>query len=49
MLVLKPQGKGNWTPLMVAIEGPRASPLLIRVGQLLPLGGVVWRICRVLP
>lgn len=49
MLILKPKGRGRWTPITMAIEGPRASPLLIRAGQLITLGGVVWRICRVLP
>lgn len=49
MLILKPQGRGNWASLTVAIEGKRASPLLVRAGQLLTLGGVVFRICKVLP
>lgn len=47
MLTLKPKGRGNWTAIVMAIEGRRASPLLIRVGQTIELGGVVWRICRV--
>lgn len=49
MLLLKPRGRGNWTPLVVAIEGKRASPLLIRPGQTLVLGGVTYRIARVDP
>ena len=49
MLILRPQGRGNWTPLVVAVEGLRAAPLLIKVGQLVPLGGIVWRISKVLP
>lgn len=49
MLVLRPKGRGNWTPLIVAIEGKRASPLLVRSGQMLTLGGVVYRIAKVLP
>ena len=49
MLILRPKGRGNWRTTTLAIEGPRASPLLIRAGQLLTLGGVVFRICRVLP
>lgn len=49
MLVLKPKGRGNWASLTVAIEGKRASPLLIRVGQTFQLGGVVWRIAKVMP
>lgn len=49
MLILKPKGRGNWAAVTVAIEGARVTPLSIAVGQLLTLGGVVWRICRVLP
>jgi hypothetical protein len=49
MLTLKPAGRGNWKSIVMAIEGERASPLLIRAGQLLELGGVVWRICKVMP
>lgn len=48
MLILKPIGKGNWAPLRVTVEGKRASPLLIRKGALLPLGGVVFRVCEVM-
>ena len=48
-LILRPPGRGNWTPLHVSIEGKRAAPLLVRVGQLLPLGGVLFRISKVLP
>jgi hypothetical protein len=49
MLILRPRGKGNWAPLVLAIEGRRASPLLIRVGQLVTLGDLVFRISKVLP
>lgn len=49
MLVLKPKGRGNWTPLVMAIEGKRLGALLIRKGQLLTLGGVVYRIAEVMP
>lgn len=48
-LTLKPKGRGNWTSITMQIDGDRASPLLIRAGQALTLGGVVWRICRVQP
>ncbi len=49
MLILKPRGRGNWSVLTVEIDGERASPLLIRVGQLITLGDVVFRICEVRP
>lgn len=28
MLVLKPKGRGNWTSIVMAVEGNRATPLL---------------------
>lgn len=49
MLILKPKGRGNWTPLVVEIQGKRATPLLINKGQTLQLGGVTYRISKVLP
>lgn len=49
MLILKPKGRGRWNSITMRIEGERASPLLIRAGQTLVLGGVVWRICSVTP
>jgi hypothetical protein len=49
MLICKPRGRGNWKSIVVAIEGERASPLLVRVGELLTIAGVVFRICKVMP
>lgn len=49
MIILRPVGRGNWSPLIVAIEGKRAAPMLVRRGQMVPLGGVVYRISKVLP
>lgn len=49
ILILKPRGRGRWNAVTLAIEGQRASPLLIRAGQLLTLGGVIFRICKVMP
>jgi len=48
MLICKPKGRGNWKPISVSIEGDRVSPILIRVGAELTLGGIVFRICKVL-
>jgi hypothetical protein len=48
-LVLRPVGRGNWKPLVLAIESERVLPLLVRVGDRLPLGGVTYRISKVLP
>lgn len=46
-LTIKPKGRGNWRAMTMRIEGDRASPLLVRAGQLLMLGGVIFRICAV--
>lgn len=48
MLVLKPNGRGNWSTTTVRIDG-RLGMLDVRVGQLLTLGGVTFRVCQVLP
>jgi len=47
-LVLRPKGRGNWRTLTVSIEGDRASLLLIRRGQEITLGGVTFRISKVI-
>lgn len=47
-LTLKPRGRGRWTPMVIVIEKERGG-LLVRVGQLLVLGGITWRICAVHP
>ncbi|MCZ4315156.1 hypothetical protein O4H66_17250 [Comamonadaceae bacterium G21597-S1] len=49
MLVLRPQGRGNWAPTRIVIDGARIGPMTFRAGQLLPLGGIVFRIVMVLP
>lgn len=47
--MLKPKGRGNWNSVTMTLDGARAAPLLFRVGQLMPLGGVLFRISKVLP
>ena len=47
MLVLKPQGRGNWAATYVQFSGARTKPLLFHPGQTITLGGAVWRICRI--
>lgn len=46
-LVLKPRGRGNWRSMTMVLEGERGG-LFIRAGQLIFLGGVHWRIARVI-
>lgn len=48
-LLLRPPGRGNWATLRMQIDGDRAAPLLIRVGQRITLGGIKFRIVRVFP
>jgi len=48
-VILKPAGRGNWTPTTLRLEGHHHLPLLVRVGTRLELGGVVFRICEVRP
>lgn len=44
---LKPLGRGNWAPLVMQLDGARAQPLLFRVGEVIKLAGVSFRICKV--
>ena len=46
-LLLKPKGRGNWAPLELTITGSRAQPLLFRIGELITLAGIVYRIHKV--
>jgi len=48
-LVLKPAGRGNWSPVTLTVAGARACPILVVPGQLLHIGGVTFRICEVKP
>lgn len=49
LLVLKPTGRGKWSPLIVQLTGKRADPLLFQPGQRITLAGVVYRVCKVQP
>lgn len=44
---LKPTGRGNWATLVMQLQGDRAQPLLFRVGEVIVLAGVPFRICKV--
>jgi len=46
-VVLKPPGRGNWTPLVIEYSGPQVLPLLVRVGECITLAGVVFRVVEV--
>lgn len=49
-LLLRPPGRGNWTPVRVTITGRHCAPLLdARPGMLLTLGRMTWRIVKVTP
>jgi len=49
MLVLKPKGPGNWSPVVVTVQGPRMDAVTIRPGHTFVLGGIEWRVCEVRP
>jgi len=51
MLILRPLGRGNWTPLVLAIAESKHTPLPLEVfvGQHWTLAGRVFRIAKVMP
>ena len=52
-LVLRRQGRGNWSPMQLQYDAARQGqmPTLVqaKVGDLLDLAGVVYRVAKVLP
>lgn len=50
-LILRPPGRGNWKPVTMKVTGnPHLPPpMFFAVGQIVPLGGMVFRVSRVLP
>lgn len=46
-LVLRPRGRGNWKTVLLQVKGWRAESLLVRRGQTIELGGIVFRIVEV--
>jgi len=52
-LILRRIGRGNWSPVRLTYDAARQErlPVLVeaRVGALLPLAGVVYRVSKVLP
>jgi hypothetical protein len=49
MLILKPRGRGNWKPLVLAISGAHLPIMAVRLGEHITLGGIVFRVHQVLP
>lgn len=47
-LHLVPLGRGKWRPVVLIVSGDRSHPLLVRVGDRLPLGGLTFRVSKVL-
>lgn len=49
-LVLKPPGRGSWTPVLVTIQRSKHAPLPLCVarGQHVQLGGQTYRVAQVL-
>lgn len=48
-LILRPVGRGNWRPQTFTVDEHHVPPMFVRVGQRFELGGVVFRIAKVLP
>jgi hypothetical protein len=48
-VILKPPGRGNWSPLRLDYTGPQVLPLVVHVGMQIVLAGVVFRVCEVRP
>lgn len=49
VLVLRPVGRGNWAELRIEIQHRHIRPMNVRAGDRVPIGGIVWRVVRVLP
>lgn len=47
-VLLKPLGRGNWTPMRLEYAGQQLVPLFVRVGAVMEFGGLKWRVCQVL-
>lgn len=50
-VVLRPPGKGNWTPVVVRVEQSRNAPLPLEFhrNQRVQIGGHVLRVAKVMP
>jgi len=48
-LILRPKGPGNWRPIIVKFDDQRASPLLVKVGDPVSIGGIEFKVSKVLP
>ena len=46
-LTLKPIGRGNWTTITMTVEGDRANPLLVKIGDTIEIGGITFRVTEV--
>jgi hypothetical protein len=50
-LILRPPGRGNWHPVVLAVEQSKHAPLPleVHVGLLVQFGGHVFRVSKVMP
>lgn len=46
-IIVKPAGRGNWGSLTMRIDGSRAQPFSVSVGDTFELGGITWRVCAI--
>lgn len=45
-MLCRPVGRGQWSITTFAVEGPRVSPLPVKVGYRFEFGGILWRVVR---
>ena len=48
-LILRPRGRGNWSPVTCVMTGEWVFPIMYFVGGTITMGGTQWRISKVLP
>lgn len=48
-LILKPTGRGRWRPMAIEVDERRVPPMFVQAGQRIVIGGIVFRVAKVLP
>jgi hypothetical protein len=48
-LIIRPVGRGNWRAQAFTVDERHVPPMFVQVGQRFDLGGVTFRISKVLP
>jgi hypothetical protein len=48
-VIVKPIGRGRWSPMTLTYAGPQLAPFTCRIGERFSLGGITWRVCAIHP